>query len=147
MHTFLSFQYSRNSSSEGTSDLGEALIIAPFYATQPWFLPLLSLVCAPSFILPQVSQILTVPGDGKLRNPLRKMILGVFGVSGNVSRVWEYQNKTATIILSSWRGNTQKQYGNYLKKLSKFCDLSKIDKFQPSIAELLKFLTGLNDSR
>ena len=53
---------------------------------------------------------------------------------------------TANIILSSWRGNTQKQYGTYLKKWSKFCDRSKIDKFQPSIADLLKFLTELHDS-
>ena len=53
---------------------------------------------------------------------------------------------TANIILSSWRGNTQKQYGTYLKKWIKFCDRSKIDKFQPSIADLLKFLTELHDS-
>ena len=78
-------------------DLGEAVIIAPFYATQPWFPRLLSLVCAPSFILPQVSQILTVPGDSKLRNPLRKMTLGVFRVSGNVSRVREYRKTLQTL--------------------------------------------------
>ena len=53
---------------------------------------------------------------------------------------------TASIILSSWRSNTQKQYGTYIKKWSKFCYREKIDKFQPSINDVLKFLTQLHGS-
>ena len=53
---------------------------------------------------------------------------------------------TASIILSSCRGNTQKQYGTYLKKWSKFCNRTEIDKLKPSITDVLKFLTQLHES-
>ncbi|MEW8544652.1 MAG: hypothetical protein AB2693_14070 [Candidatus Thiodiazotropha sp.] len=73
-------------------DSAEAVVIAPFFATQPWFPRLLSLVCAKSFILPPVSQILTLQGQREFLHPLKKMTLGVFRISGNPSRVQEFQN-------------------------------------------------------
>ena len=60
-------------------DEAEAVIIAPFFATEPWFPRLLSLVCAQSFILPPVSQILFLQGQKNYHHPLQKMTLGVFG--------------------------------------------------------------------
>lgn len=73
-------------------DSAEAVIIAPFFATQPWSPRLLSLVCAQTFILPPVSQILTLRGQDDSLHPLKKMTLGVFRISGNASRVQEFQN-------------------------------------------------------
>ena len=72
-------------------DSAEAVIIAPFFATQPWFPRLISLVCAPSFILPPVSQILMLQGQEDSFYPLKTMTLGVFRISGNASRVQEFQ--------------------------------------------------------
>ena len=73
-------------------DEAEAVVVAPFFATQPWFPRLLSLVCGPSYILPPVSQILTLKGQENSHHPLTKMTLGVFRISGNTSRVQVYQS-------------------------------------------------------
>lgn len=73
-------------------DSAEAVIIAPVFSTQPWFPRLLSLVSAPSFILPPVSQILILENKANSSHPLKKMTLGAFRVSGNVSAVQEYQS-------------------------------------------------------
>ena len=72
-------------------DQAEAVIIAPFFATQPWFPRLLSLVCAQSFILPPVSEILFLQGQKNVLHPLQKMTLGVFRISGNVCKVQAFQ--------------------------------------------------------
>ncbi|MCG8112262.1 MAG: hypothetical protein N0E59_16015, partial [Candidatus Thiodiazotropha taylori] len=68
------------------------VVIAPFFATQPWFPRLLSLVCGPSYILPLVTQILTLKGLENPVHPLKTMTLGVFRISGNASKVQEYQS-------------------------------------------------------
>lgn len=68
----------------------EAVIIAPFFATQPWFPRLLSLVCAQSFILPPAHQILSLNRKND-QHPLKKMTLGVFRVSGKPLSVQVYQ--------------------------------------------------------
>lgn len=70
----------------------EVVVIAPFFTTQPWFPRLLSLVCGPSYILPPVSQILSIKGREKSVHPLKTMTLGVFRISGNASKIQVYQS-------------------------------------------------------
>ena len=48
--------------------------------------------------------------------------------------------------MTSWRGNTQKQYVSYIKKWSQYRDRTQVNKFQPSEDNILKFLTELHDS-
>lgn len=73
----------------------EAVIVAPFFATQPWFPLLLKMVCQKSFVLPHPHQILQSPRPGK-QHPLPKMRLGVFRVSGKNSFCREYQQTLPT---------------------------------------------------
>ena len=80
-------------------DQAEAVIIAPFFATQPWFPRLLSLVCAQSFILPPVSKVLYLQGRQDV-HPLQKMTLGVFRISGNVFRVQEFHKTLSPLSCS-----------------------------------------------
>ena len=47
------------------------------------------------------------------------------------------------IILQSWREGTQKQYRTYLQKWTKFCSRRGVNTIQPSISEVLDFLTEL----
>lgn len=51
--------------------------------------------------------------------------------------------KTAEIIINSWRPSTKKQYGTYLQKWLLFCDKEQVDKFAPSVNNMLKFLMNL----
>ena len=53
--------------------------------------------------------------------------------------------QTADIIMQSWRPTTAKQYGSYLKRWMLFCDKKQIDQLNPSIGEILSFLTQLQD--
>ena len=47
------------------------------------------------------------------------------------------------IILQSWREGTQKQYRIYLQKWTTFCSRRGVNTIQPSISEVLDFLTEL----
>ena len=49
------------------------------------------------------------------------------------------------IILQSWREGTQKQYRTYLQKWTTFCSRRGVYTIQPSISEVLDFLTELFD--
>ncbi|CAG2218782.1 unnamed protein product [Mytilus edulis] len=49
----------------------------------------------------------------------------------------------ANIIIGSWRESTQKQYGSYIQKWMLFCNEEKINQFNPSINNVLKFLFNL----
>ena len=49
----------------------------------------------------------------------------------------------ASVIISSWRSSTRKQYGTYLQKWLSFCSAEQIDQFNPSINCVVKFLNKL----
>ena len=69
----------------------EAVVVAPIWPTQPWFPQLLQLVSETSYILPNKQKLLHLPNDPEKIHPIPKMRLGVFRVSGNRSRVDDYQ--------------------------------------------------------
>ena len=56
-------------------DQGEAVVICPLWATQPWFPLLLGMIVEDSYILPQTSKLLYLPQDPDRQHPLRKMRL------------------------------------------------------------------------
>jgi integrase len=51
--------------------------------------------------------------------------------------------KVTDIVLSSWRGGTQKQYAVYIRRWRLFCNQREINLFQPSVAEALDFLVEM----
>lgn len=75
------------------TDRAEAILIAPIWPTQHWFPRLLQLICMDSYLLPHNHNLLLMPGKPQKRHPLRKMRLGVFRVSGNLSKVEDNQMK------------------------------------------------------
>ena len=108
-------------------DLGEAVIIAPFYTTQPWFPRLLSLgECTIFHSAASVSDT-NSPRRQQTEESVEKDDPVCFSGLRECLKSVGIPKNTANIILSSWRSNTQKQCGMYLKKWSKFCDRSKID--------------------
>ena len=52
---------------------------------------------------------------------------------------------TADIIMQSWRPATRKQYGSYYKRWMHFCSERQIDKINPSVGNVVAFLTDLYD--
>ena len=46
------------------------------------------------------------------------------------------------IILASWRQGTQKQYTTYIKQWLSFCEKGSKNGFQPSLQDILEFLTA-----
>ena len=47
------------------------------------------------------------------------------------------------IVMQSWRPATEKQYGSYIKRWVQFCDKEQICPINPSLGEIMKFLTPL----
>ncbi|KAJ8038897.1 hypothetical protein HOLleu_16457 [Holothuria leucospilota] len=99
-------------------DKARGILILPLWPTQAWFAKFLVLLAAKAKTcrLPFVRKY--------LRN----------------KRVSE---QAISIISASWRECTQKQYDTYHRKWSIFCNESKINPFQPSLIEVLDFLTDL----
>ena len=52
--------------------------------------------------------------------------------------------ETAAIIGASWGSSTSKQYGSYFKKWVHFCSEQQIDAINPSLNEILTFLSNLS---
>ena len=86
-------------------------------------------VCTIFHSAPNVSDT-NSPRRRKTGESVEKDDPGCFLGLGQCLKSGGVPENTATIILSSLRGNTQKQYETYiyLTKWSKFCDGSKIDK-------------------
>ena len=53
--------------------------------------------------------------------------------------------QAADIIMQSWRPSTRKQYGLYYQRWVQFCQQQQIDKINPSLGEIMFFLTRLYD--
>ena len=51
--------------------------------------------------------------------------------------------KATDIIMSSWRSSTKKGYKTYVQKWIQYCCEKQIDKFSPSVNEVIEFLTDL----
>jgi site-specific recombinase XerD len=51
--------------------------------------------------------------------------------------------KSAEIIMASWRKGTKSQYKTYINKWSQFCSTSNCDFFDPQITKIVDFLTDL----
>lgn len=50
------------------------------------------------------------------------------------------------IIMQSWRKTTCKQYGSYLKRWMQFCSQQQVDKINPSLGDIIVFLTELHEA-
>ena len=77
----------------------EAVVVAPLFTTQPWFLHLLQLTTAPPLILPRSGNLLMQPNTNKSHS-LKKMSLGVFRVSGKkcVTRAFQVTLPTLSYL-------------------------------------------------
>ncbi|MCG8045740.1 MAG: hypothetical protein JAY75_18865 [Candidatus Thiodiazotropha taylori] len=73
-------------------DEAELILIAPLFPTQTWFPHLLKQVSGDSYILPKVDNLLYLPRKNKTHR-LTSMRMVAFRLSGNISRVQEYQQR------------------------------------------------------
>jgi len=72
-------------------DKAQAIIIAPFWTTQPWWPTLVNLVKGPCYLLPKPHKILKLEHKPKTRYHLIKTRLIVFNISGRRCDCREYQ--------------------------------------------------------
>uniref|UniRef100_A0A8W8K3K2 DNA damage-binding protein 2 n=1 Tax=Magallana gigas TaxID=29159 RepID=A0A8W8K3K2_MAGGI len=71
------------------------------------------------------------------------------GSMPNFRRQFEDQGlsrQTCEILLASWRYSTKKQYGTFIRRWLRFCSEREINSFQPSVKEVLSFLTELYEN-
>jgi len=73
-------------------------LIAPIWATQPWFSKILHLMAADSYILPNMSNLLQLPSDPNKLHSIQSMRLAVFRLSGTRSENLTYREKLSTLF-------------------------------------------------
>ena len=74
-------------------DRAEAVLVAPIWTTQGWWAQLMHLLCQQSYYLPPSQGILSLPHKPDQKHPLKKMVLGVFRLSGKPCASKEYRSK------------------------------------------------------
>lgn len=80
-------------------DKAEVVLVAPIWTTQGWWAQMLHMICQQSYYLPSSQGILTLPHKPDRKHPLKKMVLGVFRLSGKLFKSKDYQSMLPT---SSW---------------------------------------------
>lgn len=77
--------------------------------------------------------------------PIKENDTGCFSLIREALMRKNIQGKAASIILESWRGSTRKQYDTYIQKWVEFSGRQKTDTFNPTIEEVINFLSELYD--
>ncbi len=67
-------------------DEAEMVLVAPLWPTQVWWAALLKLISVDCYLLPPATQILHLPHKPSRRQPLTKMKMAVFKLSGKPSK-------------------------------------------------------------
>ena len=72
--------------------------------------------------------------------------------NGSFQAIWEHlqdqgiSRRAAEVINASWRSSTQQQYRTYLQRWLWFCSERKTPPINPSVNDIIEFLTSLFDS-
>ena len=118
------------------------MLVAPIWTTQTWSPQLLHLLSQPSYYLPNTKDILRLLHKPDYVHLLKKLILGVFRLSGSLCAKG-IQEQSAKIIVDGWRKSTQKQYASFIKRWLHFCNRKSNSETKPNIYVVLEFLTDL----
>ena len=125
-------------------DLAEMILVAPIFPSQPWFPQMLKQVSGPCFVLPKTNNILYLPGTEN-KHRLTTMRLGAFRLSGNALSVQDYQKTLQTSSCSHGDLPQENNMGLITKDGCTFCSERQIDKINPSVGNVVAFLTDLYD--
>ena len=81
-------------------DKADVTLIAPLWKTQHWFPEVLQHISQDSYLIPHSrhQRLLIQPTNPEMKHPLKKLTLAVFRLSGNLSKVQDFQNKQQTLL-------------------------------------------------
>ncbi|VDI82133.1 Hypothetical predicted protein [Mytilus galloprovincialis] len=84
-------------------DKADMTLVAPLWNTQNWFPLILHRIVADSFMINSQKNLLYQPQSPTIEHHIVKLKLAVFRISGNCSKVMDYQKKLPTLL--HHRGN------------------------------------------
>ena len=119
------------------------IFILPLWPTQPWFTRSLQMLVATPLLLPQRMDLLRLSNSPSCHPPAKKMRLMALKLSNSLTEQEAFRQATTSIILSSWRDGSRKQYSSYLKRWVQFCSQRQIDPLRAPVTRVLDFLTEL----
>ena len=124
-------------------DKAEMILVASLFSSQPSFPTLLRQIsrqlCVAKIgesVIPTRNSKTTQVKENETRGipSIRKCLISA-----------GFPMQTADIIMQSWRPSTGKQYGSYFQRWVQFCHQQQIDIINPSLGEIMFFLTRLHD--
>ena len=111
----------------------KAIVIAPCWATCPWYPTLLSMLIQTPISLPRQQH--TAPSTTDYTRTSRVVCLrSQFSSSG-------FSQRSAELIINSWRSGTNKQYTSSWTTFTRWCSSRSLYPFQTSLSEVAAFLT------
>lgn len=118
------------------------IFILPLWPTQPWFTRALQMLGATPLLLPQRMDLLRLPNSPSCHPLAKKLRLMALKLSNSLTEKG-LSTGANSIILSSWRGGSKKQYSSYLERWVQFCSQRQIDSLRAPVTRVLDFLTEL----
>ena len=117
-HTYFPFSCIGSVLQNIEQDEAEVVVKPPLLLTHPWFLKLLQMVVTQPYLLPIPEKILTLP-ESNIKHPLstEKNDIKCFQ---NLRKEICHRGKSedaASVIISSWRSSTRKQYETFFPKM------------------------------
>ena len=94
-------------------DKAEVVLVAPIWITQNWYTAVLQMLVMDPLFLIVTDKTLKIPQSDKVHSLVNKLHLMICRISGDPSKREIYQ---ASLLKSSWRCSTQKQYASYINR-------------------------------
>ena len=121
-----------------------AIVVVPFWPTQPWFPKFLQLCTDPPFVLCSKHQpLLHHPRRDKKELPKTRLLVGLTYAQHLFMKT--SRRPTQNILMESWKSSTRKQYEPYIRAWNKLCVERDIDPTSPTLKAVTDFLSSLFD--
>ena len=128
-------------------DEATAILIVPYWPTQPWFALMLHMLTHPVILLPRSKKTLQLPFAPEKNIPsCQKNNALCMSFIRKSLHSQKFSKRFESVIMSSWRTTTKKQYQTYYQKWQKFTCERQIDSLHPPLNQVLDFLADLFES-
>ena len=117
----------------------EALTVALYWPTQPWFSQILNLVAQEPLIYKPTATNLVSPQDPKAIS--RKTVTDGGSIIREKYRKLGYSENKRNILLASWRPGTLKNYSKYIDLWKEFASMNSFNIFSNRVQNVLDFLS------
>ena len=121
-------------------DQGELILVAPVWLTQGWFTAVMELLIDKPRIFKVHPDTLSLQHSHKIHPLVNHLHLMACRLSGKRIKAETFRK---TLLKSSWRNSTKKQYSSYINRWISYCNKREINPIFTPLSNVIEFLTDM----